>query len=58
MPDMVEQLEKQMLLSALEKFNGNQSRAANELGISEKSVRDRMKKWNIPTSRKKGNNNL
>ena len=54
MPEMVEQLERQMLLSALEKFNGNQSRAANKLGISEKNVRDRMKKWNIPTSRKKG----
>ena len=53
LPEMVERLEKQMLLSALEKFNGNQSRAANELGISEKSVRDRMKKWNIPTSREK-----
>ncbi len=53
MPEMVERLEKQMLLSALEKCNGNQSRAASELGISEKSVRDRMKKWNIPTSREK-----
>ncbi len=53
MPKMVERLEKQMLLSALKKFNSNQSRAANELGISEKSVRDRMKKWNIPTSREK-----
>ncbi len=58
MPEMVEQLERQMLLSALEKFNGNQSRAANKLGISEKSVRDRMKKWNIPTSRKNKGNNL
>jgi len=37
----------------LEECNGNQSRAAKRLGISEKSVRDRMKKWNIPTSRKK-----
>jgi len=53
MPETVERLEKQMLFSALEKCNGNQSRAANELGISEKSVRDRMKKWNIPTSREK-----
>jgi len=53
MPEMVERLEKQMLLSALEECNGNQSRAAKRLGISEKSVRDRMKKWNIPTSRKK-----
>jgi len=53
MPEMVEQLEKHMLLSALKKCNGNQSRAANELGISEKSVRDRMKKWDIPTSRKR-----
>ena len=53
MPEMVEQLEKYMLLGALEKCNGNQSRAANELGISEKSVRDRMKKWDIPTSRNK-----
>ncbi len=58
MPEMVEQLERQMLLSALEKFNGNQSRAANKLGISEKSVRDRMKKWNIPTSRKNKGNHL
>jgi len=58
MPEMVEQLERQMLLSALEKFNGNQSRAANKLGISEKSVRDRMKKWNIPTSRKNKGNSL
>jgi len=53
MSDMVERLEKQMLLNALEKSNGNQSRAAKELGISEKSVRDRMKKWNIQASRKK-----
>ena len=57
MPEMVEQLEKQMLLSALESCGGNQSRAANALGISEKSVRDRMKKWNIPTSRKKNSAN-
>jgi len=53
MSDMVERLEKQMLLNALEKSNSNQSRAAKELGISEKSVRDRMKKWNIQASRKK-----
>ena len=53
MSKTVERLEKQMLFNALEKYNSNQSRAAKELGISEKSVRDRMKKWNIPTSRKK-----
>ena len=53
MSEMVERLEKQMLFNALEKYNGNQSRSAKELGISEKSVRDRMKKWNIPTSRRK-----
>ena len=53
MPDAVELLEKRMLLNALEKSGGNQSKAASMLGISEKSVRDRMKKWNIPTSRKK-----
>ncbi|RLD10496.1 MAG: two-component system response regulator [Chlamydiae bacterium] len=53
MPETVERLEQQMLHSALKKCNGNQTRAANELGISEKSVRDRMKKWNIPTSRGK-----
>ena len=48
LPETVEKLEKTMLLNALNKYNGNQSRAADALGISEKSVRDRMKKWEIP----------
>ncbi len=52
LPEMVARLEKGMLLHALESCNGNQSQAAKHLGISEKSVRDRMKKWGITSTRR------
>ncbi|NLF40179.1 sigma-54-dependent Fis family transcriptional regulator [bacterium] len=51
LPDTVEQLEKAMLLSALKKCDGNQTQAARMLGISEKSVRDRLKKWGVASAR-------
>ena len=45
--EMVTRLEKAMVMNALKETNGNQTKAAELLGISEKSVRDRLKKWNI-----------
>jgi DNA-binding NtrC family response regulator len=47
MPAAVEQLERAMLLHALQLHGGNQSKAARSIGISEKSVRDRLKKWGV-----------
>ncbi len=41
----LEEIEKRLILDALEKAGGNKSRAARELGISEKNIRDRLKKW-------------
>ncbi len=53
MSDAVTQLEKAMLTHELKETNGNQSKAAKKLGISEKSVRDRLKKWDICNPGKK-----
>jgi Nif-specific regulatory protein len=39
--------EKEMLIKALKRHNWNQSSAANELGVHEKTVRNKMKKYNI-----------
>lgn len=47
MPQRVEELEKAMLAHALEESGGNQTHAAEKIGISEKSVRDRLKKWKM-----------
>ncbi len=47
LPDAVERLEKSILLHALKDAQGNQTRAARTIGISEKSVRDRLKKWGM-----------
>jgi DNA-binding NtrC family response regulator len=59
MPEQVEQLEKAMLMHALEQSGGNQTQAAESIGISEKSVRDRIKKWNITVpGRSPGKNNV
>jgi DNA-binding NtrC family response regulator len=40
-------LEKSLILAALEKSGGIQSRAAKELGISERVLRYKMKKYGL-----------
>ena len=52
LPEMVEELEKRMVREALERANGNQSRAARDLGITEQSIRYRMKKFGLDTVRR------
>jgi two-component system NtrC family response regulator len=43
--DQVEALERRLVGEALERSGGNQSEAARLLGISEKNIRDRLKRW-------------
>lgn len=47
LPERVERLEKELVLEALRIHGGNQSRAANALGISERNLRYRLKKWGM-----------
>lgn len=46
----LEAIEKKLIFEALEKHAGNKSRAARALGISEKNIRDRLKKWDQANS--------
>jgi two-component system NtrC family response regulator len=46
LPQILERLEKRLVKKALEKTGGNKSKAARLLGISEKNIRDRLKRWN------------
>ncbi len=46
LPTAVERLEKELVFEALRVHNGNQTRAASHLGISERNLRYRLKKWN------------
>jgi len=43
--EQVEQLEKKLVMKALEDTKGNQTRAAELLGISERNLRYRLNKW-------------
>ncbi len=43
--ERVEELEKELIFEALQKTDGNQSKAALQLGISERNLRYRLKKW-------------
>jgi two-component system NtrC family response regulator len=45
LPDKLEAMEKKVIFEALQRASGNKSQAARELGISEKNIRDRLKKW-------------
>ncbi|MEO0292791.1 MAG: sigma-54 dependent transcriptional regulator [candidate division WOR-3 bacterium] len=45
--DVIEKVEMEMILEALERYSWNQSRAAKELGISERAIRYKMKKYRI-----------
>jgi DNA-binding NtrC family response regulator len=41
----LEAMEKKLVFDALDRAGGNKSQAARDLGISEKNIRDRLKKW-------------
>ena len=45
--ERVESLEGRMILSALRRSNGIQSRAARELGITERTIRYKMRKYGL-----------
>ncbi len=45
--DKIEALEKSMIYDALAKMNGNQTRAGKLLGITERNLRYKMKKYDI-----------
>jgi DNA-binding NtrC family response regulator len=45
LPERVEKLEQELVFDALRKAQGNQSRAAKQLGISERNLRYRLGKW-------------
>ena len=51
--DMVEELERKLIHEALDRANGNQSRAARELRLTEQSMRYRMRKYGLEASREK-----
>jgi two-component system NtrC family response regulator len=43
--ERLEAIEKKMIFDSIQRAGGNKSQAARELGISEKNIRDRLKKW-------------
>ncbi|MBL7032718.1 MAG: sigma-54-dependent Fis family transcriptional regulator [Candidatus Delongbacteria bacterium] len=45
LPEIVESVERRLVYAALEKAGGNKSKAARSLGLTEKNIRDRLKKW-------------
>ena len=47
LPEMLEAYEKSLVTESLKKSGGNKSEAARMLGISEKNIRDRLKKWGL-----------
>jgi DNA-binding NtrC family response regulator len=47
LPKRVEKLEQELVFEALRKAGGNQSRAAKDLGISERNLRYRLSKWKV-----------
>jgi two-component system response regulator HydG len=49
--ELVEDLERRMLSEALQKAHGNQSVAARGLGMTEQSLRYRMRKYGLPGPR-------
>jgi two-component system NtrC family response regulator len=45
LPERLDEIEKNIIFESLKRAGGNKSQAARELGISEKNIRDRLKKW-------------
>lgn len=51
--DKLQNIEKMLILEKLRNADYNQSKAAKQLKISEKNLRDRMKKYRIPSASQK-----
>jgi DNA-binding NtrC family response regulator len=47
----VAELEKKTILDALQKANGNQSRAARQLHMTEQSLRYKLRKYGLDSTR-------
>jgi len=47
LPERLESFERREVLSAIEAAGGNRSKAARILGMSEKNIRDRLKRWDL-----------
>jgi two-component system, NtrC family, response regulator AtoC len=47
LPGAVAKLEKELVFESLRIHNGNQTKAARDLGISERNLRYRLKKWGV-----------
>ncbi|HET7226177.1 MAG TPA: sigma-54-dependent Fis family transcriptional regulator, partial [Candidatus Eisenbacteria bacterium] len=47
LPDMIVHLERKAISEALRRWEGNQSRAARELGLSEQAIRYKMRKYRL-----------
>jgi DNA-binding NtrC family response regulator len=51
--DLVAELERSTILATLKKLGDNQSHAARELGLTEQSLRYRLRKYEGPAARQK-----
>jgi len=49
----VEEMERRLILATLERFGWHQKRSAEVLGIGVRTLRDKMKKWNLRPARQK-----
>jgi two-component system response regulator AtoC len=50
LPETLEEIEKDLILKALQQHHGIQTKAAETLGISERVLRYKMKKYKIRSS--------
>jgi len=50
LPEMIETIEKQQIVKALELARGNKTKAAKMLGISRKSLFNKMRQYNVPVN--------
>jgi len=49
----VEEMERRLIVAALERFGWHQKRSAEVLGIGVRTLRDKMKKWDLKPARRK-----
>jgi DNA-binding NtrC family response regulator len=47
LPQRIDNFEKYVILSTLEESGGNRTETARRLGMSDKNIRDRLKRWGI-----------
>jgi DNA-binding NtrC family response regulator len=58
LPEMIEEIERQIIVGTLEQFNGSQTRTAEQLGVARTTLRYKLEKYGLVSTTDEGDSTI